>query len=234
MKKIVLVSMLVSSMFFNAACTDEQVNNSILGIGIAVGIAAIAASADSDSDYGDGYQDGRHDGYRNGRHDGRHDGHRGGHHGGHYRGYALETQLNSDFNLEAFDTKTSPLAAKYKISNAAAAKIKNAFDGVKTKGVASFASIGLTKGDLKDISKRELPESSSIKAVADKLDMSEAQSRDLIKDMIKEFDTQASNAASPYWKSCMGKGKWRTPQNLYCKKTAWNGCSPQTGATLCY
>jgi hypothetical protein len=230
MKKIVLVSMLAGSMFFNTACTDEQVNGTILGIGLAVGVAAIAADAhnhDDHNDYGDGYQDGRHDGYHNGRsdgygngyHDGRHDGYHGG-----YRGYSLQTSA----------TKASPLALKYGISNTAAAKIEKAFGGVKTQGVASFANIGLTKGDLKDISKRELPESSSIKAVAAKLDMSEAQSRDLIKDMIREFDAQASNSASPYWKSCMAKGKWRTPQNFYCKNTAWNGCSPQTGASLCY
>lgn len=228
MKKIILVSLLASSVFLNTACTDDEIAAGIIGVAIGVGVAA--GSHDHDHhrrhDYDNGYRDGHHDGYRNGRHD--------SYPPRRYRHYALETKLATSFDNKVVDSDVLAFSQKYNISTDAAMKIQKAFVDVEVKGTESFATIGLSKKDLRTIAKRELPASSSIKSMADKLDISEAQSRDLIKDLIKEFDVQASNITSPYWQSCMGKGKWRTPQNLYCKNTAWNGCSPETGATLCY
>jgi hypothetical protein len=241
MKKL-LVVLLASSMFFNTACTDDEVAAGVIGAAIGVGIA-VGASGDHhhhDHDrrppgrypgpdygrprpgpgYGPGY--GRGPGYGPGRP---------------HRGYAADVSLASS---EVFDaavganSQTVDFSSKYGISDAAAAKIEKAFANVETQGLKSFESIGLKKADLKDIAKRELPETDALKAVAGKLDMSQAQARDLIKELIKNFDAQASNVNSSYWQSCMAKGKWKTPQNIYCKSTSWNGCAPATGASLCY
>lgn len=235
MKKVILVSLLVSSMFLNTACDDSEIAAGIIGVGIGIGIAA-GSDHDHDHhhrrhDYDNGYRDGHRDGY----HDGRRDDWRRDHYPPpRYRRYAAEIKLETPFDTKAVSSDVQAFAKEYGVSTEAAVKVKAAFDGVKANGLESFATIGLSKKDIRTIAKRDLPASSSIKTMADKLDISEAQSRDLIKDLIAEFDAQASDVASPYWSACMGKGRWRTPENLYCTNTAWKGCSPDTGASLCY
>lgn len=239
MKKTLLVALLASSMFFNTACTDDEVEAGIIGVAIGIGIAAGAHDHDH-HDHHDHRPPDRYPGPDYGRP--RYD--RPGYGGPGYgpgpgrphRGYSADVNLASSeiFDTAVADSTIVEFANSHGISTAAAAKIQNAFANVESKGIASFESIGLKKSDLKDIAKREMPDADALKAVAGKLDLSQAQARDLIKVLIKDFDAQASNVESPYWKSCMAQGKWRTPQNLYCKSTSWNGCAPETGASLCY
>lgn len=205
MKKPILASLLASMMLLNTACTDREIASGILGV-----IIGIGASRSHDRDRGH-----RHDRRRRGDH----------------RRHSLdETYLQSSRAADA-----SAYAKRFHLSEAAAEKLKAAFEGVQSRGLESFQAIGLSKKDVRTIAKRELPDASSLKALAGRLDISEARSRDLIKDMIQEFDDQAADVSSPYWQGCMKKGRfWRTPQNLFCKKTSWNGCSPETGATRCY
>ncbi|MBS1972099.1 MAG: hypothetical protein JSU04_17445 [Bdellovibrionales bacterium] len=240
MKKL-LIALLASSLFFNTACTDDEVAAGVIGAAIGVGIAVGAGGGHHDHDH-DRRPPDRYPGPDYGRPGygrpgyGRGPGYGPGP-GRPHRGYSADVTLASS---EVFDTavgansQTVDFASKYGISDAAAAKIETAFANVETQGLASFESIGLKKADLKDIAKREMPDTDSLKAVAGKLDMSQAQARDLIKELIQNFDAQASNVDSNYWQSCMAKGRWKTPQNMYCKSTSWNGCAPATGASLCY
>ncbi len=122
---------------------------------------------------------------------------------------------------------------KHQISLEAADQIKAAFDQASAEGLKAFERIGLNGADIKAISYRKLPESKSIAKMAEKLDMSQAQARDLLKEVVADFSAQASDVESTYWKSCMAKGKWKTPQNSSCSQTFWSGCAPATGATLC-
>lgn len=227
MKKTAIIALLASSMFFNTACTDEEVVATIIGVGVGI---AIVAGGDSDHhrpppDRYPGPDHGRpRPGYGHGP-------------GRPHRGYSADVNLTSsevfDSTLAA-DAEVLEFANKYGVATDAAAKIQNAFATVGTQGVSSFESIGLNKADLKAIAQREMPQEDSLKTLSQKLDLSEAQARDLIKVLIKDFDTQASNVESSYWKSCMAKGQWRTPQNAFCKSTSWQGCAPVTGASLCY
>jgi len=216
---------------FNTACNDREIAAGIIGIGIGIGIAAGGHDHDRDHHHHDRR---RHD-YDHGRRHHPPPRHDRNPPPRYRRYYTADLKLETPFDTKAASSDVLEFSKKYNVSTDAAAKIKVAFDGVKSKGLESFATIGLSKKDIRAIAKRDLPESSSIKAMADKLDIAEHQSRDLIKDLIAEFDDQASSVDSPYWQSCMSQGKsWRTPQNLYCTNTAWNGCSPDTGATLCY
>jgi hypothetical protein len=231
MKKVLLVALIGSSIFFNTACTDDEIAAGIIGVGVGIGIGGL----DNDHDHHHHRRDnfpppryrrpdyGRRPGYGPGYGPGRP-----------HRGYALETQLATPFDTTEVNSEVMAFSKKYNVSVDAAAKIQSAFIAVESKGLAALQTIGLNKNDLKVISKRHLPEASTMKSLAEKLDISEAQSKDLLKDMIQEFAAQASNIESNYWQSCMAKGKWKTPQNAYCKTTSWDGCAPESGATLCY
>lgn len=216
MKKILLVSLLGSSTFFNTACTDEEIAAGIIGVGIGIGI-----SADSDRDDHHYHRPPpppppRYPGPGCGPRPRRP-----------HRGYATTTKMA--VNVQALD-----FASKYNVSMETAEKIQTAFADVGTKGVGAFEAIGLNKADLKNIAARSMPKAESLQTMATKLDLSQAQARDLVKVLISDFAAQASNVESTYWQSCMAKGSWKTPQNASCKNTEWNGCSPETGATLCY
>jgi hypothetical protein len=227
-KKAILFTLIASTMFFNAGCDDSDVAAGIIGAGIGIGIGAIAAGGNS------GYHNGYHDGYHDGRRDDRW-GRPGRYHGcGRYRCYDANITLDNVDAMAALDPQVVEFAEKHNISTAASAKIQTAFVDAQTKGISSFDTVGLNKNDLTSLAKFDLPEASSIKNMAAKLDMSEAQSRDLLKGMIQDFKVQASDANSDYWKACVAKGKWKTAENQYCASTSWSGCSPATGATLCY
>lgn len=206
MKKIILSGLLIATLFCNAGCDSSDIAAGAIGVAIGIGIGSS----------GDGHHhhhDRRPPRYRE---------------CGRYRCYDAQVNLNL-----GTDPSVVEFAQAHKISLAAAEQVKAAFDGVNTKGLNSFATIGLNEKDIRAISNRRLPATESIAAMSVKLDMSQAQARDLLKEVIEDFDAQASNIQSTYWKSCMAKGKWKTPQNGYCTKTYWKGCAPETGATLC-
>jgi hypothetical protein len=225
MKKAFVVSLLLGSMFLNQACTDEEVNATIIGIGVGVGVAAVVAAGPDDHRPPPDRHDGDWD-HRGGRPDRFH---------GRCPGCSSAVKsAQQDLVVNMSDlSPADEFAEKYQIPTAASAKIKTAFAAASKNGLSSFESIGLAKSDLQAIAQKQLPEAASLKNVAQKLDMSEAQSRDLLKSMINEFSQQSSNVESTYWKSCMAKGKWKTPENASCSSTSWNGCAPETGASLC-
>lgn len=237
MKKVIVMSLIASSMFFNIGCDEGDVAAGIIGVGVGVGVGAIV-----------GGHDGYHDGYHDGRRDQRRNEDRWGRGGyvrperpgryrecGRYGCYAASVKFDTT-NIEAASANSTVdiFAEKYHITPEASVKIQSAFAEAKDKGISSFEAIGLTKRDLKLIARKQLPAAESLKNMSEKLDMSEAQSRDLVQSMISEFSLQAGNVESAYWQSCMAKGKWKTPENTSCSNTSWTGCAPATGATLCY
>lgn len=227
MNKTILIGLIASCLFFTA-CTEEEVTSTIIGVGVGVGIGAIANDHDRHERHQE--QDRRDEWNRRG---GGYGPGRGGPGYGPGRGRGgYGAFIKSD--VVAADTSVADFAEKYHITNEVSAKIQEAFATVATKGVSSFEAIGLTAQDLKQIAKKDVPSADSIKSMSAKLNLSEAQSTDLVKSMIAEFSKQAADVASPYWESCMASGKWRTAQNNYCSNTSWNGCSPATGATACY
>ncbi|WP_295903058.1 hypothetical protein [uncultured Bdellovibrio sp.] len=207
MKKIILSGLLITTLFCNTGCDSSDIAAGAIGVAIGIGIGA--------SDHGHGHHhDRRPPRYRE---------------CGRYRCYEANTQIDLGTNPEAV-----AFAQRHQISLQAAEQIQDAFAKVSTEGLNAFTRIGLNEKDIKAISKRSLPDSDSLALMAQKLDMSQAQARDLMKAVVADFDAQASDVSSAYWQSCMAKGKWKTPQNMICKKTFWPGCSPETGATLCY
>lgn len=206
MKKIILSGLLISTMFLNSGCDSSDVAAGAIGVAIGIGIGS----------GGDG------------------------HHHGHdrrpprYRKCGRHRCYNANLEIDlAKNSEVAEFAQRHQISLGAAEQVQGAFAAVPTEGLGAFARIGLSDKDIVSISRRSMPQSSSIAALAGKLDISEAQARDLLKGVVADFDAQASDIESPYWQSCMEKGKWKTPENSSCSKSSWTGCSPETGATLC-
>jgi hypothetical protein len=237
MKKVIVMGLVASSMFLTMACDEGDVAAGVIGVGIGAAVGAHAG-------YGNGYHDGRHDGWNRGggyygpgygRGGGYGPGYgRGGYdRGGWDRGHRGFSDVQTA-NVNAESDSASVFAEKYHITKDASKKIETAFADVQTKGITVFENIGLNKSDLKKIATKQIPEAESLKNVAQKLDMSEAQSGDLIKDMITEFTVQSSDVNSDYWQSCMAQGTWKTGDNANCSSADWKGCSPATGASLCY
>lgn len=240
MKKFVLAGVLASTMFLNAGCEPEEVAAGAVGVAIGIGIgSALEEDRNPPPRHprpGRPHRPGR-PGYGHGG--GYGGGYGGGHHGGGYGGGYYDNGYYSADGMAVMSTaktssKVKNFAQRHNISVNAATKIERSFKNVNSQGIAAFSPIGLGETDLKQIMQRRLPSADSLARVAKNLDMSQAQARDLVKYMIMDFDAEASDVTSPYWKSCMAKGKWKTPQNRSCKKTFWSGCSPETGATLCY
>ena len=209
MTKVLVLGLLASAMIFNAGCTDDELTAGAVGVIIGAGL----------NDDGPHY----------------------GHPHPHRR---WDAQVSSGsvsaniFGQEAASVETSSnvadFAAKNNISVDAAQKIHDALNGIQSQGLSSLSQIGLQRKDLESIAARSVPETSSIQAMAAKLDMSEAQARDLLTSMTQQFTMQAADVNSPYWQSCMAKGQWKTPENNYCASTSWTGCSPDAGASLCF
>lgn len=129
---------------------------------------------------------------------------------------------------------TAKLEAKYGLPRSAAAKVAAAFNNVRAQGMKAYLSIGLTESDFKAMMNRQLPSDEAVQRSASKLGLSEKQSRQVLTAMMRSFWAQAANVNSPYWKYCQMGGHWKTDQNRSCSKLHWPGCSPQTGAKLCY
>lgn len=205
-----------------------------------------------DCDNGPGYGGPRHDGggYGGGYGSGHGGGYGGGYgsdHGGGYGGGRGRGGYGSGYGSRASVTpyqltidekirvdSVSTFAQRHNISRAQAQQIATAFDNAKTQGTKAFDQIGLDKGDLKDIMNKEMPNNRGIARVANKLDLSEAQARDLMKEMISDFASEATDVNSDYWQSCVAKGSWKTQASKACANVNSEGCGPQTGALYCY
>lgn len=126
------------------------------------------------------------------------------------------------------------LIAKYGVPRPAAVKIAAAFGNVRAQGMNAYLAIGLTENDFKVMMNRRLPADDAFQRSAAKLGISEKQARQLLTAMMRSFWAQADDVNSPYWKYCQMGGHWKTDQNRSCSKLFWPGCSPKTGAKLCY
>lgn len=207
MKKIILSGLLLSTLFLNSGCTDDEIAAGAIGIAIGIGLGS--------------------------------DNH-GHHHPPHrppprYRECGRYGCYSANLALDfAQDQKVVSFAQRHGVSLGVASQVQQAFDAVPQEGLAAFSRVGLNEKAIQAITLRTLPSESSIESLAQHLEMSNEEATGFLRRMVADFDVQASDVTSAYWQSCMAKGKWKTRENTNCKKSSWPGCSPETGATLCY
>lgn len=124
-------------------------------------------------------------------------------------------------------------AQKTGITVAASEKVLATFDKAKAGDRSAVTDIGLQQSDIDRLAKLSMITDAGVARVASHLDITDSQAQSLLKTLLDEFKTQAADGTSAYWQSCIAQKSWKTPQNLHCEQTYWNGCSPETGATLC-
>jgi hypothetical protein len=204
MKKLMLYALVVSAGIFGTGCTPGEVGAGAIGVGIGIGI-------------------------------GRHAGHRHGHHNGHRHCNRHRCWDGMD-QIEAASrsSEISEFASRYQVPTASAAKVVDAFANAEDQGLDAFRALGLTDNDFKAMMNHQLPSDQTVQVASQKLDLSEKEGRQLLISMQREFNAQAKNVNSEYWKYCTSEGSWKTDQNRSCSSLNWPGCSPATGANFCY
>lgn len=222
-----MAGLLVTTMAYNTGCENSEVAASVIAIGIGIGLAGM-----DDNDH----HDRRRDDHRRDRDRGgwegrdRRDRCRGG-----FCHNSVETDGDASLlQLASVNLGNESFAQKHDIPVEAGAKIQKAFANVGQSGLASFQAIGLNEKALDKIMSRELPEASAIQSMGAQLGLSPAKAQSLLQSLVSEFEQASSDSQSNYWQSCVAKGQWKTPQNAFCSNASWTGCSPETGATLCY
>jgi hypothetical protein len=210
MKKYVLYSLVITGLLMNTACDSDELAAGAVGVGIGIGIG----------DHYDRHHDRNHRRGRDGRWDGR-------------RNRLGVVPEDMDMDLTKVSS-TEAFAQTHHISTAAAKKIETAFNGIDNQGLAAFDAIGLDQQDVKVLATKSMPKQSSINSMAAHLGISSEEARTLLGEVNQEFAKAASDVHSDYWQACMADGYWKTPQNSSCRNAAWSGCSPETGAEVCY
>lgn len=200
----------------------------LLLLALAVTTTQLSACSDEDYAFGSGFIVG----LITGRHTNHH--HHRRHGPPHYRRYVA--MFDGDAIVSGLDEANllqSNLETKYNLSNSAAEKLAAALilseDGDKT----GLLNLGLREKDLYLISKLDMPTNSSINNVAYTLNESPDKVHSIFESVISELRNQAVDVDSAMWQSCVSSGMWKTPENSRCSDLRWNGCSPDTGATLC-
>lgn len=208
MKKLVLLSLVIATGALQIGCSAREIGAGAIGVAIGVGI-------------------GRH-------HHDHHHHRRGRHH--HHRGCDIWGCWGGVNQIQGISREAvvSDFASDYQIPVTAAAKITDAFAKSQNEGLVPFRALGLTDNDFKALMDYKLPSPQTVKTASAKLDVSEHQARNLLIAMMKNFNAQATNVKSAYWKYCTSDGSWKTDRNRSCAKLSWPGCSPATGAKFCY
>ncbi len=226
-------------------CTDEEVSASLAVIAIGAAVGAVVA------DPPHGECQGRYETQCNDYEDywgNYHQDCRTVYNSCAYYGENLQTEylaLNDDGEVsisnilasQATEKLSSPrvnaLATKYQLSTAASEKLLSGLDALSAGNKEALASLGLTTDSIKALARLKVPSEENLSPVAQSLGVSVATVHSMVQDVVGQIKVQAADVKSNYWTSCMATGTWKTNANLYCADTTWNGCSPDTGATLC-
>jgi len=228
-KCIALILASLSMIFLTTGCNEEDV---IIGTGlIVIGAAKVATGSKK---YPGRYHRRNH--RRHGRIHRRGSHHRRGHHrGGHHHrrnGYHfLNAEVSSDLNNSALDIRK--VSSQFGLEMESAAILISAIEMSLDGDITALEEIGFSEKDQKRMSKFKLPKAESIQRIAYSLNQEPVQTKAMLKSLIDESKVQAKDINSYLWQSCMAEGAWKTPQNMYCKNTAWKGCAPFSGATTC-
>ena len=103
-----------------------------------------------------------------------------------------------------------------------------------TGDVSVASELGLTTQLVVSALAGDAELNSSVGTLAKKLELSVAEASQLVKDLVQEVRVQGTDINSHLWQTCLANGSWKTDANGgVCTSTQWQGCSPETGASVC-
>lgn len=234
-RPVLTAALALPMMFSTQGCTDDEVATSLGAIAIVAGAVAIGAADHSPSSCHGGYT----------RECLSHRDRWGGIHHScrdiydsckYYYEAKLDIPGLSDVSklaTPAVDAGTARVAKKYGLSFDAAERLTDALKAARASNLQPIYDLGLTKADLERLGEMRMINDASIEALAAKLETTNEDAKSLVANLLKDSKAQASDSKSAYWQSCLQAKKWKTPQNQFCEKSYWSGCSPETGATIC-
>ncbi|MDZ4083786.1 MAG: hypothetical protein U1E10_12665 [Bdellovibrionales bacterium] len=126
------------------------------------------------------------------------------------------------------------LAEKYALPMEAAGRLSDLLGQVALGEASAFAALGLSDDELNRIAKYKMPSDGALEQIGTTLAISPDMACGLVEKLMAETKQQMADVTSPAWAACMASGKWKTDANGgTCKSTAWTGCSPEMGASVC-
>jgi hypothetical protein len=148
------------------------------------------------------------------------------------RRYSNDFTLSADSSL-ALD-QSATLAAKYELPLEAAGRLSDLLGKVAIGEASAFEALGLSNDELGRMAKYKMPTDGALDQIGSALAISREMARGLVEKLMAETKQQMADVNSPAWAACIAPGKWKTDANGgTCKSTAWTGCSPETGASVC-
>ena len=141
---------------------------------------------------------------------------------------------SSPLAMSVAETNVSKMAKKYNLPLESAAKLNSVLQNAASGKRDALSSMGLSGSELANIASYQLPSDSALDQVGATLALSREMARGLVQQLMTETRAQMADITSPAWVACQTTGKWKTDANgATCKSTAWQGCSPATGASMC-
>lgn len=95
-------------------------------------------------------------------------------------------------------------------------------------------SLYLTNREMMDLVSGKSISEEKIQKVAAKNGVDTKELTSKVSEVLTSFSTQRKDVSSNFWKTCIAKGKWSTNSNQFCSYLWEPGCSPQSGANLCW
>jgi hypothetical protein len=147
-------------------------------------------------------------------------------------------RYSSDFTLAADSSlaldQSATLAAKYELPLEAAGRLSDLLGKVAMGEASAFEALGLSNDELGRMARYKMPTDGALDQIGSSLAISREMARGLVEKLMAETKLQMADVTSPAWVACMAPGKWKTDANGgTCKSPSWNGCSPETGASVC-
>lgn len=168
---------------------------------------------------------------------GDHDNHHHRHHRRHRRPYRPRYNVMSNEILASEDNSAQLMKDRFTkdfgMNDAAAGKLADALLAAETGDSSAIEALGLREKDLKLITALYMPAKSSVAKVAENLNEDSDKISRVFEYVIAEIKAEGADINSDMWVSCLNAETWKTPENPRCSDVRWNGCSPDTGATLC-
>ncbi len=125
-------------------------------------------------------------------------------------------------------------AERFGISFLAATKVVRAFSEASKGRMRAFWQLGFTEEDLIAQFNQQPADQSLIERLSINLDLDSESVTRLLEELSSGIVAQVAHSNSRLWQNCFKADVWQTLDTLSCRQRHAPGCSPETGAKLCF
>jgi|GEM_PF-2835159 len=136
-------------------------------------------------------------------------------------------------SLQNQSSQAALISQKFDLNLKSSLELSKVLTSVAQGKLDQAHTAGFTDQDLTDLALMELPSDESLFVISKNIGATHSELKNSLTLMLKDLNQQAENIESPYWKSCLASGQWKTRESAFCDDQLADGCSPQTGASQC-